>query len=157
MSTNKPVWLTEEGRAKLEEELEYLRTVRRPDVAAKIHAAKEEGDITENAGYDEAKRDQAFVEGRIMTLESMLKDAAIIQAGGPADMVRLGTKVTVVEDGSSSPESYQIVGSAEVDVSRGWISNESPLGKALLGRTVGESVSVQTPGGTLRFRIVSIV
>ena len=157
MSTNKPVWLTEEGRAKLEEELEYLRTVRRPDVAAKIHAAKEEGDITENAGYDEAKREQAFVEGRVLTVESMLKDAAIIQEGGPADMVRLGTKVTVVEEGSSSPESYQIVGSAEVDVSRGWISNESPLGKALLGRTVGESISVQTPGGTLRFRIASIV
>ena len=157
MSTNKPVWLTEEGRAKLEEELEFLRAVRRPDVAAKIHAAKEEGDITENAGYDEAKREQAFVEGRILTLESMLKDAAIIQEGGPADMVRLGAKVTVVEDGSSSSESYQIVGSAEVDVNRGWISNESPLGKALLGRKVGESVSVQTPGGTLRFQIVSIV
>jgi transcription elongation factor GreA len=156
MSTNKKVFLTEEGHAKLEEELEYLRTVRRPDVASKIHSAKEEGDITENAGYDEAKREQAFVEGRIMTLESMLKDAVIIQEGGPADMVRLGTKVTVVEEGTSSSESYQIVGSAEVDVSRGWISNESPLGKAVLGRSVGESVSVQTPSGTLRFRILSI-
>jgi transcription elongation factor GreA len=156
MSTSKKVFLTEEGHQKLEEELEYLRTVRRPEVAAKIHAAKEEGDITENAGYDEAKSDQAFVEGRIMTLENMLKDAVIIQEGGPADMVRLGAKVTVMEEGSSSPESYQIVGSAEVDVSRGWISNESPLGKAVLGRGVGESVSVQTPGGTLRFRILSI-
>jgi transcription elongation factor GreA len=156
MSTGKKVFLTEEGHQKLEEELEYLRTVRRPEVAAKIHAAKEEGDITENAGYDEAKSDQAFVEGRIMTLENMLKDAVIIQEGGPADMVRLGVKVTVMEEGASSPESYQIVGSAEVDVSRGWISNESPLGKAVLGRGVGESVSVQTPGGTLRFRILSI-
>jgi transcription elongation factor GreA len=156
MSTNKPVWLTEEGRAKLEDELEHLRSVRRPEIAAKIHAAKEEGDITENAAYDEAKREQAFVEGRIMTLESMLKDAVIIQEGGPADMVRLGAKVTVMEEGSSSPESYQIVGSAEVDLNSGRISNESPLGKALLGRSVGESVLVQTPGGTLRFRVVSI-
>jgi transcription elongation factor GreA len=156
MSTNKKVFLTQEGHAKLVEELEYLRNVRRPEVAAKIHAAKEEGDITENAGYDEAKSDQAFVEGRILTLESMLKDAVIIQEGGPVDKVRLGAHVTVMEEGASSPESYQIVGSAEVDVSRGWISNESPLGKSLLGRTVGDSVSVQTPGGTLRFQIVSI-
>ncbi len=119
MSTNKKVFLTEEGHVKLEEELEYLRNVRRPDVAAKIHAAKEEGDITENAGYDEAKREQAFVEGRILTLEGMLKDAVIIQEGGPADMVRLGARVTVMEEGSSSPESYQIVGSAEVDRGQG--------------------------------------
>jgi transcription elongation factor GreA len=156
MSTNRKVFLTAEGQAKLEEELAYLVNVRRPDVASKIHSAKEEGDITENAGYDEAKREQAFVEGRIMTLEAMLKDAVLIQEGGPADMVRLGAKVTVVEDGSSSPESYLIVGSAEVDLNKGYISNESPMGKALLGRTVGESVSVQTPGGTLRFRITKI-
>lgn len=156
MSSNKKVFLTQEGRDKLAEELEYLIKVRRPEIAARIHAAKEEGDITENAGYDEAKHEQGFVEGRIMTVENMLKDAVIIQEGGTGDMVSLGARVTVREEGDSKAETFLIVGSAEVDLDRGWISNESPMGKALLGRAVGDSVSVQTPGGTLRFEIVRI-
>jgi len=156
MSANKTVFLTEEGRAKLQEELNYLITVRRPDVASKIHAAKEEGDVSENAGYEEAKRDQAFVEGRIMTVENILKDAVLIQEQGPSDKVRVGTRVTVQEEGSSEKENYQIVGSAEVDVSKGWISNESPLGRSLLGCAVGDAITVQTPGGLLRFKVIHI-
>ena len=156
MSANKKVFLTEEGRAKLEEELEYLRSVRRPEVAAIIHAAKDEGDIMENAGYDEAKREQAFVEGRILTLKNMLKDAVIIQGEGPSDRVRLGTRVTILEEGTSNPETYHIVGSAEVDLDKRRISNESPLGKALLGRAVGDPVLVQAPSGTIRFKVVTI-
>lgn len=156
MAGNKKIFVTEEGRAKLEEELQHLYEVRRPDVAAKIQAAKEEGDISENAGYEEAKREQAFVEGRVLTIEALLKNVEIIQTEGPSDEVRLGTCVTVVEDGGSEKEVYQIVGSVEADVAKGYISNESPLGESLMGRSVGDSVSVNAPSGTLAFKIVAI-
>ena len=156
MAGNKKVFLTEEGRAKLEEELQHLYEVRRPEVAARIQAAKEEGDISENAGYEEAKREQAFVEGRVLTIESMLKNVEIIQQEGPSDEVRLGTRVTVVEDGGSEKEVYQIVGSVEADVASGCISNESPLGQSLMGHSVGDSVLVKAPSGTLSFKIVAI-
>lgn len=156
MALNRKVFLTEAGWQKLKEELDFLIHVRRPEIAEKIRAAKEEGDVTENAAYDEAKDEQAFVEGRILTIENLLKDAEIIQDAGPSDKVRLGNRVTVIEDGRSEAETYQIVGSAEVDVVKGWISNESPLGKSLLGRSVGDSVAVQTPGGTLCFKIIEI-
>ncbi len=156
MAESRKVFLTEEGRQKLLEELNYLVEVRRPEIAARIHAAKMEGDVTENAGYEEAKHEQAFVEGRILTIEKMLQDAEIIPHGGPTDRVRLGARVTIVEEGGSQPEVYQIVGSAEADVSNGCISNESPLGKSLMGCAVGDSVSVKTPSGTLSFRIMAI-
>lgn len=152
----KKVFLTEEGRAKLEEELQYLYEVRRPEVAARIKAAKAEGDVSENAAYEESKREQAFVEGRVLTLETMLKDVEIIRQEGPSDNVRLGTRVTVVEDGGSEQEIYQIVGSVEADVASGFISNESPLGRSLMGRSVGDSVDVEAPSGILSFRIVAI-
>jgi len=150
----KKVFLTPEGRERLEKELEYLRTVRRREVAERIHIAKEGGDLMENAGYDEAKNEQAFLEGRILTLESILKHAVIIEKG-PTDRVGLGSRVTVVEEGGE-PETYHIVGSAEADPANGRISNESPLGKALIGHRVGEEVEVQTPGGLLHFRILNI-
>ncbi len=150
------VYLTPEGLQKLKEELEYLRTVRRPQVAKRIHDAKADGDISENAGYDEAKNEQAFVEGRIMTLEAMLKKAVIIQETGKTDEVQLGSTVTVKELGEGELETYQIVGSAEVDPLNGKISNVSPLGKALLGRRVGDRITVETPGGTLQFEVVEI-
>ena len=149
------IFLTLEGRHKLEEELEYLRTVRRAEVAERIHAAKDEGDIMENAAYDYAKEEQAFVEGRIQGLETTLRRAIIIE-GGSTDEVGLGARVTVMERGGDMPETYQIVGSVEADPINGRISNESPIGKALLGHGVGEEVAVSTPGGLLHFQIVSI-
>jgi transcription elongation factor GreA len=150
------IFVTLEGRYKLEEELEYLRTVRRAEVAERIHSAKEEGDIMENAAYDYAKEEQAFVEGRIQALEMTLRKAMIIEGGGSTDEVGLGARVTVMERGGDTPETYQIVGSVEADPTKGRISNESPIGKALLGHGVGDEVAVSTPGGVLHFQIVSI-
>lgn len=152
-------FVTAEGYAKLQEELEYLKTVRRQEVAEKIRSAKEDGDISENAGYDQAKEEQAFVEGRILTVEGILRTATIIAENGPADQVGLGSHVTVVElagEWRSPPETYRIVGSAEANPSRGRVSNESPLGKALIGRSVGENVTVSAPGGKIHFEIVGI-
>lgn len=153
--TEEEIFLTLEGRRKLEEELEYLRTVRRAEVAERIRAAKEGGDITENAAYDYAKEEQAFVEGRIQALETMLRKAIIIE-GGPTDKVELGASVTVMEQGGETLETYQIVGSVEADPTSGRISNESPIGKALLGHHIGDEVAVSTPGGVLHFQIVRI-
>lgn len=152
----KPVYLTVEGKQEIEEELHYLKTVRRPEVAAAIHAAKEEGDISENSAYDEAKNEQAFVEGRIMTLEAMLRDVVLIEHDGKNDVVYMGSKVTLREAGSDELETYFIVGSVEADPADGKISNESPLGKALLGATVGDRVSALAPGGEIEFEVVKI-
>ena len=148
-------FLTPEGRQKLEEELDHLKTVRRPEVARAIHEAKMDGDITENAGYEEAKRDQAFLEGRIMTIEGMLENAVIIESNEGSDAVALGSRVTVAEEGFD-PESYTIVGSAEADPGSGRISNESPLGKALMGHRVGDKVNFKTPGGLAEVEILSL-
>jgi transcription elongation factor GreA len=149
-------FLTREGQQKLEEELHRLQTVRRHEVAERLHAAMEEGDIDENAEYDDAKNEQAFVEGRILTLEMMLKNAVIIDGESVHhDAVTLGAIVTIVE-GDNPPEEYHIVGAAEADPTQGKISNESPLGKALMGRCVGDSVQVNAPAGLLTFRVVAI-
>jgi len=147
--------LTREGHTRLQEELDFLRTVRRREVAEHIRTAKEDGDILENAGYDAAKSEQAFLEGRIMTLEAMIQNAVLIDEDKPTDIVTLGCRVTVTEDGGE-PETFQIVGSAEADPSQGRISNESPLGRAMLGHKAGEEVNIKTPAGLSRFRIVSI-
>jgi transcription elongation factor GreA len=150
-------YLTREGLKKLQEELEYLRTVKRYEVAERLHAAMDEGDIDENAEYDEAKNEQAFVEGRILTLEAMLKNYVLIEetAKENTEEVVLGSTVTVVE-GDNPPEKYHIVGAAEADPTKGRISNESPLGHALLGRRVGDTVQVSAPAGLLTFRIATI-
>jgi transcription elongation factor GreA len=149
-------FLTREGQQKLEEELHRLQTVRRHEVAERLHAAMEEGDIDENAEYDDAKNEQAFVEGRILTLEMMLKNAVIIEGESVHhDAVTLGAIVTIVE-GDNPPEEYHVVGAAEADPTQGKISNESPLGKALMGRCVGDSVQVNAPAGLLTFRVVAI-
>jgi transcription elongation factor GreA len=153
--TNQETFLTPEGYQKLEEELALLKTVRRPEIAAAIHEAKMDGDVTENAGYEEAKRQQAFLEGRIITVETMLKNAVLIETDGPSDTVILGSRVTVVEDGFD-PESYTIVGSAEANPGDGRISNESPLGKALIGRKVGDMVTFKTPGGLAEMKLIRI-
>jgi len=152
-------FLTAEGFEKLKAELEYLKTAKRQEVAEKIRNAKEDGDISENAGYDQAKEDQAFVEGRIITLTGILRTAVIIENNGPSDRVGLGSRVTVVEvdgDWRSSPETYHVVGSTEADPSSGRISNESPLGQVLLGREVGEQVAVDAPSGQIYFEIINI-
>ena len=148
-------FLTPEGKKKLEEELEHLRTVRRPEITEHLRSAIEEGDITENAGYEETKREQAFVEGRIRDIEAILANAQVLEEGAQRDIVSLGRRVTVREEGHE-PETYQIVGRAEADPWQGRISNESPLGRALLGRRVKERIEVQTPGGLARFEIIAI-
>ncbi len=153
--TEQTSFLTPEGFKKLEEELEYLRTVRRQEVAQRLRAALEEQDILENAEYEDAKNEQAFVEGRILTLEAILKSAVIIEEGGPADRVGIGSRVTVAEE-KGEPETYHIVGYAEADPRRGRISNQSPLGKALLGHRVGDEVIVNAPEGILCFHIIAI-
>jgi transcription elongation factor GreA len=155
---DKPVFLTSEGRAKYEAELKHLREVKRPEVAERIKAAKDFSDTTDNAEFDEAKNEQAFVEGRILHLEKLLANAVMInsdQAAATHDVVRLGSRVTVVvEDGES--EIYTIVGSAEANPRQGKISNESPVGRALLGRRPGEAVEVIVPAGVLRLSISAI-
>jgi transcription elongation factor GreA len=151
----KPVFLTAEGREKLEQELEHLQTVRRSEVAELIRAAKDEGDVTENAGYDEAKNEQAFVEGRILTIEQILKNAQIIERGRPSGAVTLGTTVTVAEPGMEQ-EVYTIVGSPEADPTLGLISNESPVGQAIMGHKVGDRVRVVTPDGTFMLHVLAI-
>ena len=149
------VYLTREGFKKFEEELEQLRTVKRPRVAERIRQAKEFTDTVDNAEYDEAKSEQAFVEGRIQELERALANAQIIGDGPHSDVVELGSHVTV-KDGDGVEEKYTIVGSVEADPRHGLISNESPVGRALLGKRVGEQASVVAPGGSFELTIVEV-
>ncbi|MCU0510154.1 MAG: transcription elongation factor GreA [Anaerolineae bacterium] len=149
-------YLTAEGIQKLSEELDYLINVRRPEVARQIADAKADGDVSENAGYDEAKNTQAFVEGRILTLRNILGNAVVINSNGHKDLVDVGCKVTIRDAEYGDEEVYTIVGSTEVDPGAGRISLKSPIGRALMGHRVGESVEVQTPGGGAQFEIVKI-
>ena len=147
-------FLTPEGLAKLEEELEHLRTVRRQEVAEKIQKAKELRSTVSSPEYEEAKNEQGFVEGRILELERIIKHAVIIHPEA-ADSVQLGSKVTVRhQDGSE--DHYTIVGSVEVNPGEGKISNESPVGKALLGKRLGDKVEVKVPAGVLKLTITEI-
>lgn len=148
-------YLTPDGRRKLEEELDYLVKVRRPQVAERIKQAKEGGDISENSAYDEAKDEQGFVEGRILTIEAMLHDAVVLTEPSSFDTVQVGSRVTV-EDNEGETVVYHIVGSAEADPIEGRISNESPMGKALMGHKPGDVVTVRAPSGNLRFAIRAI-
>ena len=152
-----PVLLTEEGLARLEKELDRLKTVRRPQVAERIRQAKELASTQNNAEYDDAKNDQAFVEGRILTLEKLIQDARIIneEEAHHASSVQIGSTVHLV-DGEGKRTQYTIVGSAEADPKAGRISNESPVGIALLGKRVGDEVTVSVPKGLLRFTLTKI-
>src|SRR5581483_874887 len=141
---DKPVLLTKEGLDKLQQELDELRTTRRNEIAKRIKYAKEFGDISENAEYEDAKNEQGMVEGRILTLEKMIRNAVLIEEHHDG-VIQVGSVVKV----NFGDETYTIVGPAEVDVARGRISMESPVGKALIGHKVGEKVQVQTPGGAL--------
>ena len=148
----KQVTLTASGLEKLEEELEYLKTKKRKEVSEKIKVALGFGDLSENSEYDEAKNEQAQVEARIVTLENMLKNAVVIDESEiDLDRVGLGTKVKVLDVEFDEEIEYNIVGSTEADPDQQKISDESPVGKALMGRKVGETVSVETPGGRYRF------
>ncbi len=148
-------FLTRAGYEKLEQQLKHLRTVRRQEVAQRLHRALEEGDILENAELEDARNEQSFLEGRILTIENLLRNATIIEENGPRETVGIGSHVTIKENGEP-PETYHIVGSAEADPTQGLISNESPLGRALMGLKVGETAKVNAPDGVLEFRIVGI-
>ncbi|MGD2145835.1 MAG: transcription elongation factor GreA [Anaerolineae bacterium] len=147
-------YLTKEGYEKLEEELEYLRTVRRREVSRRLELALEEGPLLENAELEDARNEQAFLEGRILMLERMLGEAEIIDEG-PHELVEVGSHVTITE-GGGSPETYRIVGSAEADPTKGYISNASPLGKALMGCKKGDKVTIDAPVGLLEFEVMGV-
>jgi transcription elongation factor GreA len=153
---DKPVFLTAEGRTKLEKELEFMVSVRRREIAQRIHSAKDQGDITDNAEYEDAKNEQAFVEGRILELESKLRNAVLIaNLSNNSGVVTLGCTVTL-RDSDGENARYTIVGSAEAKPAQGRISNESPVGRALLGRSIGEEVPVRTPGGSVNYTILTV-
>lgn len=151
------VYLTAEGLIKLRQELDELVNEKRPALADRLHHAIQQGDLSENADYQTAKEEQAFLEGRIQELESMLLDAVVIEENqGPHDKVALGSRVTVIEEGEEDPEAFVIVGPAESDPANGRISNESPIGRELLARKVGDRVAVRAPAGEIVFEILSI-
>lgn len=154
---DQPQYLTQEGFAELEKRLGFLTQVRRAEVAERLHQALAEGgDLTENAEYEDAKNEQAFIEGEIQRLEMILNHAQVIEDSGNHDVVALGSRVTVTEKGSRETEVYQIVGSAEARPGEGRISAGSPLGKALLGAKVRQKVTVQAPDGDIVFTIRKI-
>ncbi|MCM3788505.1 transcription elongation factor GreA [Domibacillus indicus] len=157
MSNEKVYPMTREGKEKLEQELEHLKTVKRKEVVERIKIARSFGDLSENSEYDSAKEEQAFVEGRIGTIETMIRNAKIIEDSAMnADEVSLGRTVTFIELPDGEEESYTIVGSAEADPFEGKISNDSPIAKSMIGKRVGDKVIVQTPAGEMNVKIVSI-
>ncbi len=150
------VYLTAEGAEKLRAELEELKGPKREEMAKRLRSAIQMGDLSENADYHKAKEDQAFMEGRIQELEYLLKNAKIIEENmAPTDAVQVGSCVTV-QEGDYPAERYCLVGAKEADPRSGKISNESPIGSALLGHKVGDEVTVLTPGGQLRLKIIKI-
>lgn len=149
--------MTQEGKQKLENELEDLKTVKRKEVVERIKIARSFGDLSENSEYDAAKDEQAFVEGRITQLENMIRNAVIITDNGEeSTVVTLGKTVTFKELPNGDEEAYTIVGSAEADPFEGRISNDSPIAKSLLGKQIGEKVAIQTPGGEMQVEIISV-
>lgn len=154
---SEPVYLTPEGKEELERELEQLRTERIPELAAKLKEAVSQGDLKENADYHDTREQKSFAEGRIQYIESILRNAVIISNDGASDTVRIGSEVTIREDGGDDDETYTIVGAAEANPREGRISNESPIGSALIGRKKGDKVRVKTPdGGYIVFKIRKI-
>lgn len=153
----KEVLLTTEGLKKLEDELELLKSVKRREVAEKIKLAISYGDLSENSEYEDAKNEQAFIEGRIITLEKMLRNARVIHEDDVStDAVSIGTTVKLRDIEFDEDVEYTIVGSAEADPAKNKISNESPVGRALLGQSIGSTVDVAVPAGTIQFKILDI-
>jgi transcription elongation factor GreA len=151
----KPTYLSREGLEGLKTELETMTNVRRVEVAARIHEAKEHGDLSENAEYEDAKNEQAFVEGRIQTLQSLIKNATLIDEHHVGDHIQIGSTVTL--NGEDGIETFTIVGSTEAKPGEGRISNESPVGRALLGRKKGDKVVVHVPAGDFSYTVTGIV
>lgn len=149
--------MTLEGKAKLEQELEELKTVKRKEIVERIKIARSFGDLSENSEYESAKDEQAFVEGRITTLENMIRFAEIIDNNGADENeVTIGRTITFIELPDGEEEVYTIVGSAEADPMAGKISNDSPIAKALIGRKLNEEVTIDTPGGDMHVKITKI-
>jgi len=151
---NKPAYLSKDGLEQIRQELDELVNVRRAEIAARIHEAKEHGDITENAEYEDAKNEQAFVEGRIQALSALVKNAVVIEENHSSTHVQIGSTVTI--SSKDGKESFMIVGSAEASPAEGRISNESPVGRALLGRKKGDEITVSVPAGDSKYKILSI-
>jgi transcription elongation factor GreA len=154
-----PSFLTREGYQRLQEELEHLRTVKRQEVANRLREAMEDGGgdmgVDLDAEYEAAKNEQAFVEGRIQELEMLLANARVIQETGAREVVEVGATVTI-QEGKNEPESYTVVGRAEANPREGRISNESPLGRALMDHRAGESVRGEAPGGSFTVQILKV-
>lgn len=150
-------FLTSEGYQKLQEELEYLRTTRREEVAQRLHEAIEGGELLDNAELEAAKNEQAFLEGSIKELEILLATARVVDDSEvDKEVIQVGNKVTIQEEDSSETEEFEIVGAAEADPSAGKISNESPMGRALLGKRVGDRVQVDAPAGSYYVQVIKV-
>ncbi|WJY28535.1 MULTISPECIES: transcription elongation factor GreA [Sporosarcina] len=156
MVSEKKYPMTVAGKQKLQEELELLKTVKRKEVVERIKIARSYGDLSENSEYDSAKEDQAFIEGKISSLESMIRNAVIISEDTVTDEVQLGSTVTFKEIPEGDTETYTIVGSAEADPLEGLISNDSPIAKGLLGHKKGDQVKITTPGGEMQVEITEV-
>ncbi|SDB97351.1 transcription elongation factor GreA [Pelagirhabdus alkalitolerans] len=157
MANEKSYYMTQEGKDKLIEELEHLKTVKRPEVVERIKIARDFGDLSENSEYDAAKDEQAFVESRITQVENMIRNAEIIENnGGDQGVVTLGKTVVFQELPDGDEEEYTIVGSAEADPFEGKISNDSPIAKSLMGCKIDEEVKVPTPAGDMHVKIVEV-
>lgn len=154
---NDELLLTQDGLAKLENELAHLRTVKRKEIASRIKEAISFGDITDNSEYEDAKNEQAFIEGRIITLEKLLRRARLLDKGEIDDShVSLGSKVTIKDVDKNQDYEYTIVSTAEADPTDKKISNESPVGKAIIGLAVGDQVEVKVPAGTFNYKIEAV-
>ncbi|NOK85750.1 MAG: transcription elongation factor GreA [Chloroflexi bacterium AL-W] len=153
---SEPVYLTPEGKAELERELDKLVNERMPELAQKLKEAVAEGDLKENADYHDTREQKSFVEGRIQYLENILRGAVIIEPDSNSHEVQIGSHVTIREDGLEEDETYMIVGAAEANPREGRISHESPIGKSLIGRKKGDKVRVETPNGLVIFKIRKI-
>src|SRR5213078_2189414 len=155
--TVKEVILTSEGYERLKQEIDHLRTEKRREVADRIRVAREFGDIAENAEYDDAKNEQAMLEHRIATLEERLRNARVLNKKDVAkDVVSIGSKVKLRDIGAKETVEYRIVGSAEANPAENKLSNESPVGKAIIGRKKGETVEVEAPRGAMKYKILEI-
>ena len=150
------VILTKEGKEELEKRLEFLKVTKRAEITERIKTAREFGDLSENAEYDAAKNEQAMIEGEIVEIEEKLKHAVIIKDGAKKGVVSLGSKVDILDEETGEVSTYEIVGTTEADVENSRISNESPIGNALLGRKAGETITVNVPVGIITITIKKV-
>ncbi len=152
---SQPIYLTPQGEKKLKAELKELKGPRREEIAARLRSAIQMGDLSENADYHKAKEDQAFLEGRIMEIEAILRNSVIIEKAAKNGVVSIGCLVTIQEEGYD-PETYHLVGPTEADPQNGKISYESPIGIAIMGKKVGDVAEAETPSGRIKFKVVKI-